>query len=282
MTTREWHELIRPVLPHASGDTEVPEICVVRFEGSGRTVYAVASDRYTLAATRLVLESPAGDDFAVHVDKADAAASLKLFAHGKDFDPKLRITVDKVPVPVNDRGDTVRSLGVAIESDDGTRLVVRDRPGGLGGWRKNLGALVNRPLAPAADRLLLMPGQLGRWAAAATKGERLTVLAGPDMGDPVLILAEEHFAGMWMPANHIDGDSEDLLADLPWRRELAPDRSAEFDPATGERIVNAVADLARDSGLMVTADGNGAPVIHVPAGADPGALFGAAGEVTGK
>ena len=239
MTTRQWHELIRPVLPHASGDSEVPEICVVRFEGTGGIVYAAATDRYTLAATRLVLDSPAGEPFAVHIDKGDAAASLKLFAHGKDSDPKLRITVDKVPVPVNDRGDTIRSLGVAIESDDGTRLVIRDRPGALGGWRKTLGALVNRDLAPAADRLLLMPGQLGRWAAAATKGERLTVLAGPDMGDPILILAEDHFADAWMPANHIDGDSEDLLAGLPWRRELAPDRSAEFDPSTGERLAPA-------------------------------------------
>ena len=275
MTTRQWHELIMPVLPHVSTDDEVPEICVVRIEGSGRIVNAVGTDRYTLAATRHVLDEPC-DEFAVHVDKADATAMLKLFAYTKDLDPRLRIVVGKAPLPVSDRGDTVSVLSVTVESEDGTRLVIRDRPGGLGGWRKTLAALVHRDLAPAADRLLLMPGQLGRWAAAARKGDRLMVFAGPEIGDAILVLAEDHFAGAWMPASHIDGDSDDLLSDSPWWSELDP-RAGEFDRVTGERLRDVVADRARAAGLTVTTDGAGTPTIHVPAD-DPGALLRAAGE----
>jgi len=177
MTTREWHELIRPVLPHVSTDAETPSICVVRLEGSGGIVYAVGTDRYTLAASRHVLDGGC-ESFAVHVDKAEASAMLKLFAYTKDLDPALRIVVDKVPVPVRG-GHTLKTLGVTVESDEGTRLVLLDRPGGLGGWRKTLGAIVNRELVPASPRLLLMANQMSRWSAASRKGERLAIFTGP-------------------------------------------------------------------------------------------------------
>jgi DNA polymerase III sliding clamp (beta) subunit (PCNA family) len=99
LTTREWHDLLKPVLPHACTDAEVPEICVVRLEGRDRIVYAVATDRYTLAATRHRLDGPC-EDFVVTIDRADAAAMLRLFTYGKDYDPQLRITVGPVHVPI--------------------------------------------------------------------------------------------------------------------------------------------------------------------------------------
>ena len=219
MTTREWHELLKPVLPHASTDAEVPEINVVRIEGRDRIVYAVATDRYTLAASRRVLDSPC-DEFIVSIDRQDCAAMLRLFTFTKDSDPQLRITIGTVPVPM-DSGPDLRTLGLTIESSEGTRLILHDRQGALSGWRKTLGQVVARDLAPGAPQILLMPSQLGRWSAASRKGERLTVIPGPDAGAPILILAEDHFAGCWMPAGHLDGDSDDLLLSSPWRKELA-------------------------------------------------------------
>lgn len=220
MTTSEWHQLVKPVLPHASTDAEVPELNVLRFEGRDRIIYAVATDRYTLGACRHVFDAPIGDEFIVCISRMDAAAMLRLFAYTKDSDPQLRITVDTVIVPHN--GHELRDLGLTIESEEGTRLILRNCHGALSTWRKQLGQVLHRDLAPAADRLLLMPGQLARWAAAAHyKGERITVLAGPEIGSPILILVEDHFAGVWMPAGHIDGDSDDLLYASPWRAELA-------------------------------------------------------------
>jgi hypothetical protein len=231
MTTREWHELIKPVLPHASTDAEVPEINVVRIEGHDKIVNAVATDRYTLAATRHVSNDPF-EDFIVSIGRADAAAMLRLFTHGKDHDPELRITIGTVAGPMIG-GTQYNTLGLTIESSEGTRLVLHDCGGALSGWRKTLAAVLYRDLGPAASRLLLMPNQLGRWSAASKKGERLTVIAGPDAGAPILVLAEDHFAGVWMPANHIDGESDDILHASPWRKELAEYKDPQA-PATGK------------------------------------------------
>lgn len=228
VTTREWHELIKPVLPHASTDAEVPEINVVRLEGRNRIVYAVATDRYTLAASRHVLDSPF-EDFVITIDRTDAAAMLRLFTHGKDRDPRLRVTIDTVTAAASGPGPELRTLGLIVESEEGTRLVLHGRAGALSGWRKTLAQLVYRDLGPASSRLLLTPGQLGRWSAASRKGERITVIPGPDAGAPILILVEDHFAGAWMPANHIDGESDDLLTGTPWRAELA---EYQPEPAT--------------------------------------------------
>jgi hypothetical protein len=52
LTTREWHELIKPVIPHASTDPDERELAVIRVEGADRAFYAVATDRRTLAAER--------------------------------------------------------------------------------------------------------------------------------------------------------------------------------------------------------------------------------------
>src|SRR5260221_11157121 len=101
LSTREWHELIKPVIPHALKDADYPQLEVVRIEAAERAVYAIATDRYTLGAERHELperlwEIPAP----VHMRLAEASASLKLFPYSKDFDPPLRLTIDKAPVPV--------------------------------------------------------------------------------------------------------------------------------------------------------------------------------------
>ena len=74
LTTSELHALLAPVLPHASTDTDQPELGVVRLEARAGVLSAVATDRTTLAATR----HPADDidDFTVTIDRDDAANLL--------------------------------------------------------------------------------------------------------------------------------------------------------------------------------------------------------------
>ena len=57
LRTSEWHDLITPVLPHASTDKDDPLLQVVRLEIEAREIIAVATDRTTLAAERLVAET---------------------------------------------------------------------------------------------------------------------------------------------------------------------------------------------------------------------------------
>ncbi|MGR6922622.1 hypothetical protein ACU635_50925 [[Actinomadura] parvosata] len=220
MTTRDLHQLIAPVLPHACTSADLPELNVVRLETSGTTMHAVATDRATMAATR----RPVGftDDVVIHIDRADCVALLKLFTFTKEEDPDLTLILDQVTVPVGNT--SLSALALRIDSEDGTRLVLHDRrvpgqPTALDGWRKVIGGVLHRPQTVGAPALLLSPAALPRWSKAAGKGERLTVFCGPDPSNALLITVEQHFIGIWATAGHLDAGG-DLLDDNPWRREL--------------------------------------------------------------
>jgi hypothetical protein len=221
LTTRELHELVAPVLPHASTDKELPELGVIRLEALGSVVYAVATDRYTMAATRHRIFDDV-DDVTISIDRSDAAAMLKLFKYTKDEDPQLRLIIDKVPIPVHDRGGSVNGLGLTVQSEDGNKLILHGHADEvLAAWRKRLGGIIHREQTPASPALFLTPSYLPRWTKAARKGERLSVFIGPGPTDPIVIRVEDHFIGVWMPAGHLDA-GEDLLSDSPWCRELPP------------------------------------------------------------
>lgn len=220
MTTRDLHQLIAPVLPHACTSADLPELNAVRIETSGTTMHAVATDRVTMAATR----QPVGfiDDCVIHIDRTDAAALLKLFTFTKEEDPDLTLILDQMTVPVGNT--SLSALALRIDSQDGTRLVLHDRrvpgqPTALDGWRKVIGKVLHREQTVAAPALLLSPACLPRWSKAAGKGERLTVFCGPDPSDAILMTVEQHFIGVWTPAGHLDAGG-DLLDGNPWRDEL--------------------------------------------------------------
>jgi hypothetical protein len=229
MSTREWHELIKPVLPHVGTDKDFPELAVVRLEIGGDAVYAAATDRYTLAAERWPLPpADRGIGFqVVHLAAKEAAASLKLFSFGKDDDPPLMITIDSglVSVMVAGTPASVPRLAVTVQqAGDGTRLVLHDErdptADPLAGWRKNLRAAIGRPTGRPIEGLELQAFSLTRWASAAGKGERLTLFTGPEPGDPLLVTVEDHFAGLASVPQFLEGSAK-TLAGLPWHDELA-------------------------------------------------------------
>jgi hypothetical protein len=233
MTSREWAELIKPVLPHVSADKELPELQAVRLEACERAVYAIATDRCTLAAERHRLDSRGERARPVHIAAKEAAASLRMFPYSKDFDPPLRVTVDQHPIPV-DHGHSLMGWGVTLESPSSTRVLLRDvrDPGrdAIAGWRTVLREAMTRPDGAALDGLDMFGWQLARWAGAARKGERLTVYSGPKPGDPLLVTVEQHFAGIVALQHYLDAPAK-ARAELPWLAELDG-----ADPATGEKL----------------------------------------------
>jgi hypothetical protein len=240
MTTREWHELVRPVLPHVLKDSDFPELAQVRIEPGDYAIYAVATDRYTLGAERRLLEPGEQMMFKVppvHVRAADITAALKLFPYSKDDDPPLTVTIDEVPVPVRAAGleRHVITKAITLASADGTRVVMHDRrdPGRdpLAGWKQIIRKTMTRAPGIPLDGVDLAADQLARWAHAVRKGERLCVHTGPKPGDPMLVLVEDHFAGVWVTQHYLDGAVK-RISDQPWLDELVPD---DVDPATGEK-----------------------------------------------
>lgn len=237
MTTREWHELVRPVLPHTLNDKDFPELGHVRIELGAKALYAVASDRYTLGAERRIL---ARDEQhqpmpPVHVRATDVAASLKLFTFSKDDNPWLKVTIDTVSVPVEVTGhDTsVSSLGITITSSDGGRLVMHDRRvpdrDQLTNWRLLLGGAMRRPPGAVLDGLALGAAYVGRWKDAVRAGEVMRLYTGPKSDSTVLVTVEQHFAGLWVPVSHIEARS---VASLPWLAELR-DGAVDLRTASG-------------------------------------------------
>jgi hypothetical protein len=248
MTTREWHELVKPVLPHIISDKDFPWLDVVRIEVGRSALYAVATDRHTLAVERRELEDDAPHESAgqaVHLDASEVAASLKLFTHTKDEDPPLTVIIDTAPIPISIAGrpGSVDHLAVTVqEAGAGTRLMLHDvrdpSRDPLAGWRKSIRSALARPVAGKIDGLDLHASMMTRWAAAARKGERLTMYTGPEAGDPLLVIVEKHFAGLWVVPRYLAGPGE-LLADLPWRDELdlaaADSEAAPIDLAANGR-----------------------------------------------
>jgi hypothetical protein len=247
LTAREWHGLIKPVLPHAGTDKEFPALSVVRLELAEHAVYAVATDRYTLAAERWSDETyDAIGQTKVHLSLQDAKASLQLFPFSKDHDPLLQVIVDTSlrAVTVVGQERSVSRLTVTIESDDGTRVAFHDvrdpSRDPLAGWRKSIHEAMTRPDGCELDGLDVLGGSLARFAAACRKGERLTVYTGPEPGDTILFCVEHHFAGLLATQQYLDGPGR-RRDDLPWRHELVTGltehdaRSGRIDLLTGER-----------------------------------------------
>lgn len=264
LPTSELHALLAPVLPHAGSDKDFPELSVVRLEARDRTLHAVATDRYTLAAARHMLRDSV-DSFTLTLDRADVAGILGLFRHTKNEDPDLRVTVDRMPVPV-DTGTSPIALGIRIEAPDGKKLDLHDRahdaPTPLDNWRSLLAAAINRPLTPVTSAVGLAGPALAKWAKSAGKHEYAAVYAGPPAKEgkaspPMLVIIGDHVAGLWAQAGMPGSDHSDLIEGSLWRKDLTgiegedpasfmapPPAPVEGDePASGVELLCAAAEL---------------------------------------
>ncbi|GAA0402716.1 hypothetical protein GCM10009530_63350 [Microbispora corallina] len=228
MLTSELHELVAPVLPHAGTDKQLPELGVVRIEARDGVLHAIATDRYTLAASRHMLGDQV-DDFTLTIDRVDAAGILRLFRFTKNEDPELRIIVDQMPMP-SDSGSSLLGLGIRIDGPDGKRLVLHDRaydiPTPLDTWRHILAAAMNRPLTPVTPAVGMAGWAMGKWAKSTGKGEYAALFAGPpaetgQSSAPMLVIIGDRVAGLWAQAGMPGGDHTDLLEGSLWRKDLA-------------------------------------------------------------
>lgn len=241
MATSEWHQLVKPVLPHTLKDSDFPELSHVRVEAGGQALYAVATDRYTLGAERhpLGIADRLRPQPPVHVLATDVKASLTLFSYTKDADPALSVTIDTVTIPSEVMGQhsAYSSMAVTLTSGDGSKMVMHDRRmphrDPLERWQRLLAAAMGRQQGGTLSGMDLSPDHLGRWAPAVRAGERLTLWTGPRRKDVILVTVDEHFAGLWAPNLWSSAENPAMPdpAGLPWLAELDG-----VNPETGEAM----------------------------------------------
>jgi hypothetical protein len=132
-----------------------------------------------------------------------------------------------VAIPIEAAGipRDVPRLAITLEAPDGTRLVLHDHrdpsQDPLAGWRSTLRHAMGRELTAASASLALSlnAAHLPKWAKAVRGGERLAMFSGAKDGAPLLILVEDHFAGIWPQVSYLEGP-EKMLGSSPWRDEL--------------------------------------------------------------
>lgn len=242
LTTSELHDLIDPVLPHACTERDLPDLGVVRMEVRANILYAVATDRYTMAVVRHRLDDET-DDTAIAISRVDAAALLKLFKYDRKNNPGLQLTVGTMAAEtVLDPADRP---ALTVTAKDGNTLVLPGRESRtLADWRKYIGKVIHRTQQPTSPNLGLASIYLARWAKAARGAAPLTVSLGANATDPVAVRAGDHFIGIWMPARLEERDTR--LADSPWAKEIPPtvEQPAGPAPVQEEPDAEAVADVA--------------------------------------
>ncbi|WP_375127571.1 hypothetical protein [Nonomuraea sp. GTA35] len=191
---------------------------VIRVEVRDGILYAIATDRYTMAATRHRLqESTADTEIAIGV--ADAAALMKVFKYTQKDDPWLTLAVGKVEAEtVLDPADRP---ALTVTAKDGNTLVLNGREAlPLASWRTYIGKAIHREQQPVNPNLALTLTLMSRWLKATRNGAWLTFSIGAGKRDTVLVRAGDHFIGIWAP---ITWRREFDLTDSPWCKELPPE-----------------------------------------------------------
>ncbi|MEV0641996.1 hypothetical protein AB0I77_45155 [Streptomyces sp. NPDC050619] len=188
--------LLQQVSDHMSCDKTLPALNGVYFEARGAYLYAVATDRHTMAVTRRRLETRTARPWAVLVGEQELK-SLRAFAR---LNRRTPLTLEFRPATVDlfkPNALAVRAGGQSLEVPgyDGElpALWARDQ------WRETLTSHLHS--APnLRQELTLNPTLLARWgrSGGVARNAPLTVWTGGP-GKPLVITCGEDFVGLQMP-----------------------------------------------------------------------------------
>jgi hypothetical protein len=187
--TLNAHKLARlldSTAPHMADSALIPQIHGIRLDCDGRTLHAVATDRYTLAVARAGLRQPT-DPFALTLPAADLPY-LRAWTnahHGHEF---IRITPDLTP-------DRARAV-FTDDRDHGTAstMAFPVAAGAFPDWRPLLHTALAAEL-DTARQTAIDTRLLERWTTA---GDTVTIRQTTGLR-PLVITAGPDFIGFQMP-----------------------------------------------------------------------------------
>ncbi|MER5419889.1 hypothetical protein [Streptosporangium roseum] len=184
MTGRELRQFLGAVLPHASSDSAFPPLTVVTFDAEGASLYALATDRYTLGVARHRMVEGVSAPFTLTV----AAATVQAIVRQIKPRAAVRLTL-------TGEGLTVDQLDPQVTY----RLPASGERPVLPNWRAWFAErLADKPTAviTSAHGIALNPAYLARFRSACR--DRLPLEMRP-AGRHVAITCGEHFLGLIGP-----------------------------------------------------------------------------------
>jgi hypothetical protein len=204
LSAYDLHKALTQIAPHVSDDFTLPVINSARIEADGGNLFAIATDRYTMAVARIGIVETA--TWQAHIPSEQLPTVIAwLHAAGT-----ITITVE-----VATDGDLTR-----LTFDDGAGgLRIETDTSGYGhfpDWRKYVSEHLSEPSEPISGSGL-DAGFLARWQHA---GERFRAWQAGSHKPLILMDDDATFIGMQMPVRWESADRDDLVGQ--WTRILAP------------------------------------------------------------
>jgi hypothetical protein len=204
-TTRLLARALARTEPHVRRTDDRPELGAVRLEAAGDHLYAVTTDRRTLALDRIDADN--AGPWHAHLHRAHVPL-VRLWLNGIDPDAQVRI------------GAAPSGAGTAITLRAGHNMlrIVNSRPEQeqFPAWRR----IVTERIGAPTDMVNLTgynPAFLARFAVLNLPGLHAWQ-AGPEK--PLILTSDDGFLGMVMPAKQAPVHRAALVAS--WTKALSP------------------------------------------------------------
>ncbi|WP_327307944.1 hypothetical protein OG730_34730 [Streptomyces sp. NBC_01298] len=204
LSAYDLHKALTQIAPHVSDDFALPVLNAARLEVDGGNLFAIATDRFTMAVARVGIVETA--TWQAHIPAEQLPAVIAWL----------------------DAAGTVTITLEAATDGDLTRLTFDDGAGGLRvntdtsgyshfpDWRKYVSEHLSEPAGPVSDSGLDV-GFLARWRHA---GERFRASQAGSHKPLILMDDDATFIGMQMPVRWESAGRDELVGQ--WVRILAP------------------------------------------------------------
>ncbi|MCC9307735.1 hypothetical protein LN042_11605 [Kitasatospora sp. RB6PN24] len=191
--------------PHVRHADDRPELGAIRLDATATHLYAIATDRYTLAIDQIAATTPT--PWHAHLHRVDIP-QVQLWLDGINPDEEIRIGV----------APSGEGTAITLRCGHDMLRIVNRRPEQhqFPNWRQIVTEKLGAPTDPV-NLTAYNPNYLARFAAVDQLGLHAWQ-AGPRR--PLFLASDDGFLGMVMPANNETANRAALVAE--WSSALMP------------------------------------------------------------
>lgn len=191
VTHRDLKDLLTPVLPHVDGSGRVPVLGCVSLQTRGGYLTATATDRYTIAVTRLAVEP--GTEFTALVQAVELKALLAMFKPSRyTIGQSLTLTIEDDDLRVEGAGALFSSAVIKYSVYKGE-------------YPKCDALFTAKATKDTGESFNLNGNLLAKFRCAAHAGEPLEFT---NAGGKTFVKSGDHFTGIIMQARKQADDKQ--------------------------------------------------------------------------